>query len=57
MREVPELEQIVNAVSTRAADSAYTTLEEFERGNIEKDAAYQEILEMIVYDILKTPKK
>lgn len=59
MKSISELEQIVEqkAGSSDAASSIYTTLEELERCNVSVPGAYQEILEAIVYDIFKMPKK
>lgn len=57
MRDVKELESIVKGISVKAIDSAYGTLGQLEQGELDLQSAYQEILEMVVYDILKTPKK
>lgn len=57
MRSISELEQVVEGVNLDAAGSAYSTLESLAGGGLSVQEAYQQILEMVVYDILKTPKK
>ncbi len=59
IRTVGELEQIVerSAGSSETAAEIYEALEELESGDAVISNTYQAILEAIVYDILKTPKK
>lgn len=48
-----ELEQIIENYNIDASNEIYDTIEEVEIGQMETDAAYKKILNIIVKDILK----
>lgn len=57
MKTIQELEKIVSEhTDTDALDSLRTTLENFGVKVLSEEMAYQEILECIVYDIIKVKK-